>query len=97
MTSEIKVKVEFGGGLELLFSNERVHDLSLPSTLEDGKPTSVDFLIHYLRDNLLKEREELFLDKDTVYVLGTGFAITSNQSLQTTRNTGPHKRYGLGT
>ncbi|KAI6143700.1 ubiquitin-like modifier 1 [Pisolithus tinctorius] len=29
--STITVKVEFGGGLELLFGNKRVHSLSLPS------------------------------------------------------------------
>ncbi|KAI6141886.1 ubiquitin-like modifier 1 [Pisolithus tinctorius] len=29
--STITVKVEFGGGLELLFGNKRVHSISLPS------------------------------------------------------------------
>ncbi|KAI6020288.1 ubiquitin-like modifier 1 [Pisolithus microcarpus] len=31
--STITVKVEFGGGLELLFGNKRVHSISLPSSV----------------------------------------------------------------
>ncbi|KAJ7031609.1 ubiquitin-like modifier 1 [Mycena alexandri] len=72
--SSVALKVEFGGGLELLFSNERSHKLSVPAlvpkiygdTSSDTKPADITFLIHYLRDNLLKERVELFMEGRTV-------------------------------
>lgn len=69
--NSLTIRVEFGGGLELLFSNQRSHKVNIPATISKdsaGKPTDVDYLIHHLRDNLLKEREELFMEKDTVYV-----------------------------
>ncbi|KIY68136.1 ubiquitin-related modifier 1 [Cylindrobasidium torrendii FP15055 ss-10] len=68
MASEntLKVKIEFGGGLELLFDNKRIYDLELPATFEDDQPSNVDFLIRYMRDKLLKERVELFMEKDTI-------------------------------
>ncbi|KAM6501281.1 ubiquitin-like modifier 1 [Amanita muscaria] len=77
----IALKIEFGGGMELLFANQRSHKLSIParvpvdnSTKElqaepdssNTKPTDIVFLIHYLRDHLLKEREELFIESGTV-------------------------------
>ncbi|KAG6810640.1 Ubiquitin- modifier 1 [Tricholoma furcatifolium] len=62
--STISVKVEFSGGLELLFSNQRKHIIDLP--LADAKDPKLQDLIFYLRDNLLKERVELFVENDTV-------------------------------
>lgn len=64
MTTITSVRVEFGGGLELLFSNQKSHKVKIPTV--DNKPSDVKYLIHWLRDNLLKEREELFLENDTV-------------------------------
>ncbi|KAJ7248596.1 ubiquitin-like modifier 1 [Mycena haematopus] len=72
--ASVSLKVEFSGGLELLFSNERSHKLSVPAlvpaTYGDAsgatKPPDITFLIHYLRDNLLKERVELFMENGTV-------------------------------
>ena len=79
--STVKVKVEFGGGLELLFSNERSHKLEIPATVPPadegktrddpkpvGRPADVTHLMYWLRDNLLKERPELFIENGTVYV-----------------------------
>ena len=79
--STLTLKIEFSGGLELLFSNQRFHNVSVPSTIskfikneeeistdEAVMPANVTFLLHWLKDNLLKEREELFLEGDTVYV-----------------------------
>jgi len=60
------VRIEFGGGLELLFSNQKSHKVNIPVITGDDKPTDVSYLILWLRDNLLKEREELFLDNKTV-------------------------------
>jgi ubiquitin related modifier 1 len=60
------VRIEFGGGLELLFSNQKSHKVNIPVVAANDKPTDVNYLILWLRDNLLKEREELFLDNKTV-------------------------------
>jgi len=65
MTATISIRVEFGGGLELLFSNQRSHTVKIPTTVGE-KPADLNYLIHWLRDNLLKEREELFLGNNTV-------------------------------
>jgi ubiquitin related modifier 1 len=76
----LSLKIEFGGGLELLFSNKRSHAISIPSKVhkndstslllpEDGvetKPADITYLIHHLRDHLLKERPELFIENKTV-------------------------------
>ncbi|KAJ6481728.1 ubiquitin-related modifier 1 [Mycena sanguinolenta] len=75
MSDSISLKVEFSGGLELLFSNQRSHKLSVPALVPKSygeaasggtKPADITFLIHYLRDNLLKERAELFMENSTV-------------------------------
>lgn len=62
------VRVEFSGGLELLFSNQKSQKVEIP-TMANDKPTDVNYLIHWLKDNLLKERGELFVDNDTVWVM----------------------------
>jgi ubiquitin related modifier 1 len=64
MTTTRSVKVEFGGGLELLFSNKKSHEVDIPATTVDGEPADMKSLILWLKDNLLKERVELFLDVD---------------------------------
>ncbi|XP_077539780.1 ubiquitin-related modifier 1 isoform X1 [Haemaphysalis longicornis] len=63
MTTDIHLRVEFGGGAELLFGNKKKHDVVLPSGPE--KWTLCD-LIKWLRANLLKGKEELFVQDDTV-------------------------------
>ncbi|KAF5372569.1 hypothetical protein D9758_005216 [Tetrapyrgos nigripes] len=75
----LTVRIEFGGGLELLFSNEKKHKLTIPNMVpkdndtkippdssKEVKPADVDYLIHYLRDHLLKERPSLFMENSTV-------------------------------
>ena len=77
--SKISLKIEFGGGLELLFSNKRSHRLILPAVIpsnnstdtnitivEPTRPIDITYLIYYLKDHLLKERVELFMEKGTV-------------------------------
>ena len=69
--------------MELLFANQRSHKLSIPALVPDDnntkdlqadansaniKPADITYLIHHLRDHLLKEREELFMENGTVYV-----------------------------
>ena len=78
-TAALYIKVEFGGGLELLFDNKRSHRITIPAfssatsstddqNEEPGKDADVTFLIHWLKDNLLRERAELFVENGTVYV-----------------------------
>jgi len=60
--SELSIVVEFSGGLEMLFSHERRHPLTIPSTDKEGKPSTIAFLLGYLCDNLMKDtRKELFI------------------------------------
>ena len=82
VSNTISLKIEFGGGLELLFSNQRSHRVTIPSTVpadnntsptKDAaesatRPADVTYLLHHLRDHLLKEREELFMENGTVCV-----------------------------
>lgn len=61
----LSLKVEFGGGLELLFANRKKYEVGLPTTT-DGRPSNLADLIVWLKDNLLKERPELFVENRTV-------------------------------
>jgi ubiquitin related modifier 1 len=69
----MKLKIEFGGGLEHLFSNKRTHLIDIPLTVpqgdKQGQPVDIDYLIHWLKDHLLKERPELFIENGTLYVV----------------------------
>jgi len=58
----MKLKLEFSGGLELLFSNVKEVQVEVPTT--DAKALTVSDVIFWARDNLLTERPELFV-KDT--------------------------------
>ncbi|KAJ5638807.1 hypothetical protein N7528_001197 [Penicillium herquei] len=63
----IPITVEFTGGLEILFANERKHKISLPGRLDDGSNPNISYLLHYLVDNLMKDqRKELFIMEDNV-------------------------------
>ncbi|KAG2177529.1 hypothetical protein INT44_008041 [Umbelopsis vinacea] len=62
----INVKVEFSGGMELLFDNVRHHTIEQPAKSSDNQPTTLKDLIFYIRDNMMTEKKELFVDKDTV-------------------------------
>ncbi|KAI5303222.1 hypothetical protein KEM56_007777 [Ascosphaera pollenicola] len=67
MASPIPITVEFTGGLEMLFANERKHKVSIPSTNESGQPADIAYLVRWLCENLLKDpRKELFVLNDSV-------------------------------
>ncbi len=68
-TKSITCTVEMSGGLELLFDRVKKHivSLSLPADNDDDF-VPVSALITHLKDNLLTERPELFVQNDTVYV-----------------------------
>ncbi|KAL8597539.1 Ubiquitin-related modifier 1 [Nucella lapillus] len=58
----VSITLEFSGGAELLFANVKRHDVELPGS----QTWDVKALLPWIRDNLLKERPELFLQGDTV-------------------------------
>ncbi|XP_046388198.1 ubiquitin-related modifier 1 [Ischnura elegans] len=59
----LKLLVEFSGGAELLFDKKKTHDVVLPISAEKW---TIRKLLQWIKDNLLKERLELFMQKDTV-------------------------------
>ena len=53
----------------MLFSNQRKHELSVP-TLIEKKPSNVASLVHYLCENVMKDpRRNLFVLDGGVWVL----------------------------
>lgn len=55
------------GGLEMLFSNERKHKITIPGKDEGGTASNIAYLIRYLCQNLMKDsRKELFVLDDSV-------------------------------
>ena len=78
-TPTLDLKIEFGGGTELLFGNKRSHRITIPtiapataSNSKPERPADVSFLIQWLKDNLIKERSELFVDAN-----GQGVCVRS--------------------
>ena len=61
----LRVKLEFSGGAELLFGMVKHHTVDLPITEERQKWTLRD-LIAWVRQNLLQERAELFVQGESV-------------------------------
>ncbi|KAL2007204.1 hypothetical protein VTN00DRAFT_8642 [Thermoascus crustaceus] len=58
----ISITVEFSGGLEMLFSNERKHQISIPAKLDDGSSPNITYLLQYLLNNVMTDqRKELFV------------------------------------
>ncbi|KAH8689690.1 ubiquitin-related modifier 1 [Talaromyces proteolyticus] len=63
----ISIAIEFTGGLEILFENKRKLQLSIPAKREDGTPTNISWLIHYLVEHEMRDkRKELFVLEDHV-------------------------------
>ncbi|KAJ8951292.1 hypothetical protein NQ318_008196 [Aromia moschata] len=63
MTDNVEISIEFGGGAELLFDNKKLHIVKLP--VKD-KQWILGDLLFWIKDNLLKERPELFLQDGSV-------------------------------
>ncbi|XP_017778987.1 PREDICTED: ubiquitin-related modifier 1 [Nicrophorus vespilloides] len=61
--SGLNITIEFGGGAELLFGNKKKQEVILPA--KEGEWTLKD-LIFWMKDNLLQERPELFIQDDSV-------------------------------
>ncbi|ROT39176.1 Urm1-domain-containing protein [Sodiomyces alkalinus F11] len=65
--NQISLTVEFSGGLEMLFDDQRRYEVSVPAVAEDGKPATIAFLVGYLCQNLMKDsRKELFVLDDHI-------------------------------
>ncbi|XP_053328745.1 ubiquitin-related modifier 1 [Spea bombifrons] len=63
MAAPVSLKLEFGGGAELLFNGIKKHHVTLPS---QSAPWDIRQLLVWIKGNLLKERPELFIQGDTV-------------------------------
>ncbi|KAG2200139.1 ubiquitin-related modifier 1 [Mucor mucedo] len=65
--SELTINVEFSGGMELLFQNVSKHTIKFPAKNEKtGNPSNLQDLIFYIRDTMMTEKKDLFVEKDTV-------------------------------
>lgn len=54
--------LEFRGGLEMLFSDERKHKLSVPAQDSKGEAVTVGWLVEYLCEEIMKDtRKEMFV------------------------------------
>eukprot|EP00118_Oscarella_pearsei_P026772 m.310419 g.310419 ORF g.310419 m.310419 type:complete len:101 (+) comp51577_c0_seq1:39-341(+) len=60
---ERKISVEFSGGAELLFGNVKQHDVVLPAR---EKRWNLGSLFFWLKDNLLHERSDLFIQGNSI-------------------------------
>ena len=57
----------YSGGLELLFSNQRKHQLLLPHNDGDGHPANLAFLIDYLCAKVMQDaRKDMFVTNGTM-------------------------------
>ncbi|KAK6195999.1 hypothetical protein SNE40_001310 [Patella caerulea] len=59
----MEISLEFSGGAELLFDNNKKHDVILPDQKEKW---NIKNLLVWMKDNMLRERPELFLQGETV-------------------------------
>ncbi|GIY14197.1 ubiquitin-related modifier 1 [Caerostris darwini] len=59
----MEVTIKFSGGLELLFKNQKEHIVELP---ESNEKWTIKSLIVWIRENLLQERPELFIEGESV-------------------------------
>ncbi|KAG5887036.1 hypothetical protein JTB14_029995 [Gonioctena quinquepunctata] len=58
----MKIVIEFSGGAELLFDNKKQHEVDLP----EDKQWKLGELLLWMKDNMLRERPELFLQDHSV-------------------------------
>jgi ubiquitin related modifier 1 len=106
----LSINVEFGGGLELLFSNQRSHAIELPTVVskdnstnvdasanKETKPVDLQYLIHHMRDHMLQERAELFMENGTVWAIVLCFICLSSVEIASvlTMFASLHRRPGI--
>ena len=59
----LPILIEFSGGAELLVNKVKSHNVTLPDV---GQSWSIRSLLVWIKDNLLQERPELFVQGETV-------------------------------
>ncbi|ORY02978.1 ubiquitin related modifier 1 [Basidiobolus meristosporus CBS 931.73] len=62
----LKINLQFSGGMELLFNNEKEKVVEIGAVNAKGQPTNLEDLIAYIKENVLAERPELFVSGNTV-------------------------------
>ena len=74
----MKIAVEFSGGAELLVGNNRKSEIELPN----NDNWTIGALLRWIKENLLKERPELFLKDPSAPVLDVrpGILVLVNDS-----------------
>ncbi|XP_048414914.1 ubiquitin-related modifier 1 isoform X1 [Stegostoma tigrinum] len=63
MAAPVGLHLEFRGGAELLFNGVKEQHVTLPS---QSTPWDIRQLLIWIKNNLLKERPELFIQGDSV-------------------------------
>lgn len=54
----------------MLFSDQKKHEITVPSQDKDKQPSTIKFLVNYLCEKLMKDpRKELFVLDDSVYAI----------------------------
>ncbi|XP_052746139.1 ubiquitin-related modifier 1 [Bicyclus anynana] len=71
MAHPIKLQIQFGGGAELLFDSIKSRTIELPAIDKyfpecQREKWTIKELLVWMKDNLLRERPELFLQGDSV-------------------------------
>ncbi|XP_061385278.1 ubiquitin-related modifier 1-like isoform X1 [Danaus plexippus] len=71
MANGLNIHIHFGGGAELLFDKIKKHVVELPPARKyfpdaDIEKWRIKELLIWIKDNLLKERPELFLQGESV-------------------------------
>lgn len=59
----MRLTLEFAGGAELLFGKQKHHSIDLP---QQQTTWTIRSLLVWIRENLLQERPELFIQGDSV-------------------------------
>ncbi|KAG0129837.1 ubiquitin-related modifier 1 [Tuber indicum] len=63
----VSLNIEFSGGLEMLFSNQRSHRIQMPAKDPSEQPVNIGFLVRHLCENLMKDkRKDLFVLEDRI-------------------------------
>ena len=77
----MNVVLEFSGGAELLVGRVRQHKVNL-TPQDDQKPRTLGNLLHWIKENLLQERPELFLKDPAAKELDVrpGILVLVNES-----------------
>ncbi|KAK3365930.1 ubiquitin-related modifier 1 [Lasiosphaeria ovina] len=78
----IPITVDFSGGLEMLFSNQRRHSLDVPAADDEGNKSNIGFLVRHLCSTALKDpRTDLFVLDHHMYVSSLSLSLSLTHTL----------------